>query len=335
MIIDAHSHGFHRDCFDKLAASGGDWAKKTLDRLFAAFHQKKPHTFDLELRVRQLDLYNIDMQVVTPLFSMDSNFLPGGPDAKLRYARALNESMAALTADSKGRLVAAGSLPLECLEQGGLEEMERAIKSLDLKAINLPSHINGKPLDAPEFEPFWAKAAETGAAVYIHPANPAGYRDRAYEADYDLAHTFGWPFETELALSRLAFSGLLDRYPEVKVVSHHLGGGIPFWWGRILETYVPARQEKMMGRVLKKPLFEYFSHFFYDTAVGGSAAAIRCAYEVFGAERLVFATDAPFGPDGGEMRLANYPGVIRSLGLSEDENEKIFSENARKALRLI
>ncbi len=85
---------------------------------------------------------------------------------------------------------------------------------------------------------------------------------------------------------------------------------------------------------MPKPLFDYFSRFYYDTAAGGSAAAIRCAYEVFGADQLVFATDAPWGPGGGESRLANYPNVIRSLGLSEAENKKIFEDNARKILNL-
>lgn len=334
MIIDAHSHGFHRDYVEKLADAGGDWARKKIDGLLARLQEQKPHAYDVKLRVEQLDRYGIDLQVVTSIFSMDSNFTPGDSTVALRYARTLNECMAKFMEDSKGRLIGGGTVPLDSLEQGGLQEMERAIKTLGLKAINLPSHVGGKPLDSPEYEAFWAKAAETGVAVYIHPADPLGHRDRPYEGGYDLTHNFGWPFETELALSRLVFSGLMERYPEIKVVSHHLGGGIPFFWGRIVETYDPENQEQLIGRVLDKPLFEYFSRFYYDTAVGGSAAAVRCAHEVFGAERLVFATDAPFGPGGGESRLANYPDVIRSLGLPEEDNEKIFSGNARQIFNL-
>ena len=85
---------------------------------------------------------------------------------------------------------------------------------------------------------------------------------------------------------------------------------------------------------LPKPLLHYFSRFYYDTAVGGSAPAIRCAYEVFGADQLIFATDAPWGPGTGEFRLAEYPKVIESLGLSEAENKKIFADNARRIFNL-
>jgi aminocarboxymuconate-semialdehyde decarboxylase len=216
--------------------------------------------------------------------------------------------------------------------------MERAIKTLGLKAIGIVSSMNGNPIDLPEFEPFWAQAAELDIPVYIHPKNPSSTTGRSYEAEYDLIHNFGWPFETVLMLSRLVFSGIMERYPALKVVSHHLGGGmIPFYWGRTLETYEPENQRRNYGgqtQVLPKPLFDYFSRFYYDTAVGGSAPAIRCAYEVFGADQLIFATDAPWGPGTGEFRLAEYPKVIESLGLPEEDKRKIFADNARKMLNL-
>ncbi|GAG49468.1 unnamed protein product, partial [marine sediment metagenome] len=236
-----------------------------------------------------------------------------------------NDNMARLMEDSKGRLVAGGSIPLVGFEQGGRQEMERAIKTLGLRAISIPTNLRGKPPDLPEFEPFWAQAAEMNVPVYIHPNDPIGQSDRNYEAEYDMIHNFGWPFETVLILSRLVFSGIMERYPTLKVVSHHLGGGmIPFFWGRINETYAPENQQKTIGRVLPKPLSDYFSRFYYDTAVGGSAPAIRCAYEVFGADQLIFATDAPWGPGTGERRLSDYPKVIKTLGFSEADNKKIF-----------
>ncbi len=150
-----------------------------------------------------------------------------------------------------------------------------------------------------------------------------------------MIHNFVWHFEKVLILSRLVFSGIMERYPSLKVVSHHLGGGmIPFFWGRINETYEPANQQRTIGRVLPKPLFDYFSRFYYDTAVGGSAPAIRCAYEVFGADQLIFATDFPWGPGSGESRLVNYPELIKSLGFSDADNKKIFEDNARRVLNL-
>jgi len=336
MIIDAHTHGFHGGYFDQLIAVGGDWAKKRI-----AFEleraRTRPHYLDVVRRVEQLDRNGIGLQVVTSGHRLDVNLFPGDAATRLAIARALNDNMAKLMEDSKGRLLTAGSIPLAGFEQGGRQEMERAINALGLKAINLPSNINGTPLDLPEFEPFWAQAAEMDIPVYIHPRDPVGQTDRSYEAEYDLTHNFGWPFETTLVLARLVFSGIMERYPTLKVVNHHLGGGmIPFFLGRTYETYSPENDEASdrIGRPIPRALLDHFHRFYYDTAVGGSAAAIRCAYEVFGADQLVFATDAPWGPGGGESRLANYPKVIRSLGLSEAENKKIFEDNARRILNL-
>lgn len=253
---------------------------------------------------------------------------------QLALVQIINDGMARLVDESEGRLIGGGTIPLAGFEQNGLKEMNRAVKVLGLKAICLPSNFMGKPLDVPEFHPLWNQASEMGVPVYIHPTDPVKHNDRSYEADYDLIHNFGWPFETMLALSRLVFSGITERYPSLKIISHHLGEGIPFFWERINETYYPEGQMQTIDRVLPKPLSEYFSLFYYDTAVGGSAAAIRCAYEVFGADRLIFATDAPFGPGTGEGRLADYPKVIKSLGLSEADNGKIFADNIHKILNL-
>ena len=334
MIIDAHTHGFHGKYLEQLATAGGDWAKQNLAMLLGQT-RNKPHFIDVALRVEMLDRNGIDLQVVTPPHHLDCNQLPGDVTAQLALARGINDNMARLMEDSKGRFVAAGNIPLAGFEQGGRQEMERAIKTLGLKVISIPTNLRGSPSDLPEFESFWAYAAEMNVPVYIHPNDPVGQSDRSYEAEYDMIHNFGWPFETVLILSRLVFSGIIERYPTLKVVSHHLGGGmIPFFWGRINETYAPENQQKTIGRVLPKPLFDYFSRFYYDTAVGGGAPAIRCAYEVFGAGQLIFATDGPWGPGTGESRLANYPQVIKSLGLSEEDNKRIFEGNARRVLNL-
>jgi len=334
MVIDAHAHGYYDKYLEKLADKGGNWAKQILNGVKLTA-QKRPLITDISLRMQLLDKYGIDRQMLTTTHRMDCNLLPGDAAAQLVVAQAINDHMAVLMEDSKGRLLAGGSIPLSNFEKGGRQEMERAIKTLGLKAISIVSNIHGKPLDLPEFEPFWAQAAEMNIPIYIHPSNPTGWTDRSYEDEYDLTHNFGWPFETTLVLARLVFSGIMERYPALKVVAHHLGGGmIPFFMGRINETYTPANQQKKIGKVLPRPLFDYFSRFYYDTAVGGSAAAIRCAYEVFGADQLIFATDTPHGPGTGEFRLAEYPKAIRSLGLSQAENNKIFSDNACRVLNL-
>jgi len=334
MIIDAHSHGFHGKYFDQLADIGGDWTRRLVAEERKRAKQSPPY-LDVSLRLELLRKYGIDLQVVTPSIHVDVDLFPGDAAAKLAFAKAVNDNLARLMEDSKGKLLCIGTIPLATFEQGGRQEMERAIKTLGLKGINVSSNIEGKPLDLPEFESFWAHAVDMDIPVYIHPRHPAGQTDRSYEAEYDLTHALGWPFETALILCRLVFSGVMERHPTLKIVNHHLGGGmVPFFWGRILETFEPSKQQKLIGQTLPKPLFDYFSRFYYDTVSGGSAAAIRCAYEVFGADQLIFGTDAPFGPKKGEHRLATYADVVRSVGLSEAENKKIFEDNARRILNL-
>ncbi|MFC2021228.1 amidohydrolase family protein [Chloroflexota bacterium] len=339
MIIDAHAHMTHNSFLTWLDTLGGTWAKNRADRLRQTA-KNRPHSIDVGLRLAQLDRNSIDFQVVTPGGGGISGILPQDETTTLiTIAKIINDGMAKLMEESKGRLIGGGTVPLIGFEQGGSQEMTRAINSLGLKAITVPSHFKGKPLDIPELESFWAQAAEMGVPIYIHPSSPGQHKDRTYEGDYDLSHNFGWPFETILSLSRLVFSGIMERYPNLKVVGHHLGGGLPFWWGRTNESYdltnpQHAEVNKEIGGGLSKPLFDYFSLFYLDTAVGGSAEAIRCAYDVFGADRLIFATDAPNGPGSGEIRLETYPKVIKSLGLLEEDNDKIFASNARNMLNL-
>ncbi|MDP2744222.1 MAG: amidohydrolase family protein, partial [Dehalococcoidia bacterium] len=281
----------------------------------------------------QIKRNNYDHQLATP--QMDANPFDVDKETKLKIARLINDGMAKITEESKGVILSAASIPLDLLDSGGLKEMDRAVKTLGIKAIGVMSHIRGKPLDSPQFLPFWARAVELDVPVYIHPIDPFSSAGRTYEKDFDLTHNFGWPFETVLALARLVFSGIMEKYPTLKVVSHHLGGGlIPFMMGRTTETYENERQQEMIGKTLKKPLIEYFKLFYYDTAVGGHPPAIRCAIDTFGIDQIVFATDAPWGPKGGEVRLQQYPGIVKSLGLPAKDYEKIMAGNARRLLKV-
>ncbi|MFC2044627.1 amidohydrolase family protein [Chloroflexota bacterium] len=334
MIIDANTHMFHSSLIEQLNSIGGTWAKKKAATEQKALAQGNPYRTDVAQRVAQLDRNHIDFQVVTPGNILYINLIPDDPAKQLTLAQIINNGMARLMEESKGRLIGVGAVPMTEFEQNGIREMERAIKTLGLKGITVPSNFKGRPLHIKELEPLWSQAEAMNVPIYIHPNYPVRTKDRGYEADYNMKHNFGYPFETELALSELVFSGVMERYPALKIISHHLGGGIPFFLGRTNETYEPSAQQRRIGRVMPKPLYDYFSLFYYDTAVGGSAPATRCAYEVFGADKLIFASDAPNGPQHGEYRLANYPKVIKSLNLSEHETNKILANNARKILNL-
>jgi predicted TIM-barrel fold metal-dependent hydrolase len=332
MIVDAQSHGLNGKRLGPIVAAGGGWTRKTIngiERLAAG----RPQLLDMPFRVQLLDKYGFDFQVVTPAV-IEVNTFPGDARTRMEIARRINDNMASVGEESKGRLIPVGVVPLPGFDDAGCREMERAIKNLGLKGINVPSHVMGRPLDDAEYRLFWTQAEELGIPVYIHPRGPHRATGRRYEAEYDLTHNFGWPFETTLALARLVFSGIMESHPKLKVISHHLGGGlVPFFMGRTQETYEPSKQQKVFGRTLPLPLIDYFSRFYYDTAAGGSTAALRCAQEVFGAGQIVFATDAPMGAERGEMRLRTYPDVVRSLHLPPAETDQILGGNILDVLK--
>ena len=178
--------------------------------------------------------------------------------------------------------------------------------------------------------------------ILLHPARGARFPDYATEekSKYEIWWTFGWPYETSVAMSRIVFAGLFDRYPGLKILSHHLGAMIPYFEGRVgpgwdqLGTRTSDEDLTEVLRGLKRRPFDYFKMFYGDTAVFGSRAATECGLSFFGVDRVLFASDAPFDPERGPMYIRETLRVLDQLDLSEGDRRKIYFENAEKLLRL-
>jgi uncharacterized protein len=136
---------------------------------------------------------------------------------------------------------------------------------------------------------------------------------------------------------------MLDRLPEMKIITHHLGAMIPYFEGRVgpLWDQLGARtsDEDYSGILAamkannRRPI-DYFRRFYNDTAVGGARSAIRCGLDFFGAERVLFATDCPFDPEGGPMFIRDTIAALDALGLAQDERAAIYSGNALRMLKM-
>jgi predicted TIM-barrel fold metal-dependent hydrolase len=220
-----------------------------------------------------------------------------------------------------------------------LIETDRAINSLGFKGIYVHSNINGKPLDAPEFWPLWEKMAKYNLPVYIHPWRSDSFAD--YQAEntskYGIASIFGWPYETTAAMTRLVFSGILEKYPNLKVITHHCGGMIPYYQQRIHQHYGQQSLGARGGylRALSKTPLEYYKMFYNDTAIHGNTSALMCAYDLWGAEHIVFGADMPLGDHYFGFRSYRQTiNAIEAMSISAAEKKKIFSENALSLLRL-
>jgi predicted TIM-barrel fold metal-dependent hydrolase len=331
--IDIFNHIFPKSWFDRYIA-GGAGGKDIVKRMANA-----TVGFDLDLRFRTLDEFGDVRQVITlgqpPIEAL------AGPAESAAVAREANDGLAELVAKYPDRFIAFGaSLPLNNVD-ASIREIGRAMDDLGAKAVMLYTNVSGVPLDAPEFEPMFAEIARRNLTILLHPARGASLAD--YQAEsasaFEIWWALGWPYETGAAMSRLIFSGIVDRYPTLKIVTHHLGGIVPYLEGRLghgwdqLGKRTPNVDYSAVLKQLKKRPVDYFKDFHADTAMFGARAATRCGLDFFGVDKVVFASDMPFDPTPG-LYMRETIGVIESLELSADDKRKIYSANADRLLGL-
>ena len=298
---------------------------------------------DIEARVRMMDAWPGYQQVLT-LSNPPIETIAGPGDAP-DLARLANDELRAISMARPDKFPAwVASLPLNNVE-ASLAEIDRAVAQ-GARGVQIFTNVAGRPLDDPEFLPIFEHAARwCGLAIWMHPARDARFADYPGEAKskYEIWQVLGWPYETSVAMARLVFSGLFDRLPELRIVTHHLGAMIPYFEGRVGplwdqlgsrtsdEDYTPIL--RAMAAKGRRPI-DYFRLFHNDTAVGGAASAIRCGLDFFGAERVLFATDCPFDPEGGPMFIRETIAAIERLALPGEERAKIYSANALAMLNM-
>jgi len=290
--------------------------------------------FDLDERFREMDQFGDYRQIIS---------LPNPPieeiakgDVGLRLARIGNDAMAELCARHRDRFPAFVAAVSLTDVDGSITEARRAVKDLGARGIQIFTNVAGRPLDEAEYRPVFAALAELDLPIWLHPARTAAMTDYPAEAKsrFEMWWCFGWPYDTSVAMSRLVFSGLFDRHPGIKIVTHHCGGMIPFFDGRVgagLDVLGSRTSDEDYSNILpslKRPHLDYFRDFYADTAMFGGKYGIACGFEFFGADRIVFATDTPLGP------IAPTLEVIDRLALDPKEQRKVFSGNAEKLLNM-
>jgi uncharacterized protein len=286
--------------------------------------------YDMETRFRIMDKFPEIVQVLTigpvPPIEYFAN-----EKQTVELAKMANDEMAELCVKYRDKFVAAiALLPMNNVE-AALKETDRAIKDLGFRGIYLHSNINGKPLDAPEFLPLWEKMAKYNLPVYIHPWRPPEFSDYATEKEskYNISGNFGWPYETTVAMTRIIFSGILEKYPNLKIITHHCGGMVSFYAGRIYQHY----GLRSYG-LTRRPL-DYYKMFYADTAIHGNPQALMLAYDFWGPDKLVFGADLPLGDQYfGVRSYRSTINAINAMNIPEEDKQKIFADNAVNILRI-
>jgi predicted TIM-barrel fold metal-dependent hydrolase len=266
----------------------------------------------------------------------------GGPDVSPELARIANDEMAAIVARRPDRFPAfVASLPMNNPD-AALREASRAIDDLGATGVQIYTNVAGRPLDGPEHRPLFAEMARRDLPIWLHPARSPLFADYSGEprSKFDLWWAFGWPYETSVAMGRLIFSGLFDRHPDIKIITHHMGAMAPYFEGRLaggldqLGTRTDdADDMAALGKLERRPL-DYFKLFYGDTALFGAHHAMECGLAFFGADHILFGTDMPFDPEQGPGFIRDTIGAMERMRATDEERAKIYEGNARRMLRL-
>jgi predicted TIM-barrel fold metal-dependent hydrolase len=297
-----------------------------------------PTLFDLEARLRVMDTAGDGyVQIINTANPPVENI--AGPEQALELSRIANDEMAELVARMPDRFWgAAACLPMNNVA-GALDEIDRAIGQLGLCGVQIYTEVNGRPLDDPELTPVFDKIASLDVPILLHPVRGPDRADYPSEQQsrFDAWRTFGWLYDTVSAMTRLIFSGIFDRHPGIKIVTHHLGGFAPYASERIREgfdKYLKAASAKNEPVPLARHPHDYFHQFYADTITIGSVPALRCGLEFFGADRVLFATDMPFDTQGGVKYVEVALRAMEQLDAPAPDKQKIYEQNARAIFKL-
>jgi len=332
MKIDIFNHIFPRKFFDKYIDKGS--GGKDIGKRVANIQT----IVDVDARLRILDEFGDYVQVISlPLPPLE---IIAGPEKSPQLAREANDGLAQLVHRYDRFLGFAAALPMNNPD-AALAEIGRAVDELGAFGIQLYTNVAGKPLDAPEFMPLFEEVDRRGVPIWLHPARGADFSDYLTESksQYEIWWTFGWPYETSVAMARLVFSGYFDRFPDLEVITHHMGGMIPYFEGRVgygwdqLGKRTSDVDYVSLLKSMKKRPVDYFKSFYADTALFGAAPATRCGLEFFGVDRVVFASDMPFEPTPG-LYARETIRCVEALDLPQEQKARIYRGNAEKLLKL-
>ena len=334
MKLDIFNHIFPKKFYDRMlevSPKGKDMQKRV---------REIPCIVDLDARFRIMDEFGDYAQVICLPSPPIEVF--GPPPLSTELARLANDGLAELVRKHPKRFPAfVASLPMND-PKGLLAEAQRAINELGAVGVQVFSNVNGRPLTAPETMPIFDLMAELDRPIWLHPARGADVADYKGEkkSHYEIWWTFGWPYETSVAMAHMVFAGLFDKHPKLKIITHHLGGMIPYFEGRVgpgwdqLGSRTSDEDYTLLLKKLKKRPLDYFKMFYADTATFGSVPATECGLKFFGVDHVLFASDMPFDPEKGSAYIRWTIDIIDQLPITKAEREAIYEGNARRLFQL-
>jgi len=305
MIIDTHFHAFPGKYLDLIPEAKQDVRGVGF------------HGFDHKEYLNVMDQYGIDIGVLS---NTGGRIEKSGSRAKaIELCRILNDAFAEAHAKYPSRFLAFARLPMLEMDDC-VRELERCYTDLKMHGVMMPTNVAGKYIDEPEFRPFWDALAAGRKPLFLHPANaPCQPNWDKYSPHQKIL----WPTDSTLAISRIVYAGVFDRYPDLKVIAAHLGG--------MILVYLDRLNWREGNPACKDEPETYFKKIFYDTAGPIRASFIKLACESVGADQILFGADYPHGREGRDDQF--YPMTLKAmqeLDISAADKEKIYSLNAKR-----
>lgn len=269
-----------------------------------------PSLYQIDEQVRHMQSVGVDFVVLSSVAGLHAN---------MQGCQFINDRTAQIARAYPQHFAGLASVP--AADPGAPGELQRAVVELGLRGVFIPCQIDGEPLDSPKLRPFYARAAELGVPVFVHPAIAPPVYDLVN--DYDLHRIVGREFDLVVETLRLIFGGVLEAFPGLKIVMPHLGGGVAALVERIGPTHHWS-SDKTPG----KPFDELLSRLYFDMAgFEGGMKALRCALMTLSPQQLVFGTDYPLDFYDKLPALRAYIDDIKALPLPGPQIDGMLGGN--------
>ncbi len=328
--VDIHCHYLNRDAAAKLAhlnPSQYEPSVKFASQLtrevnVKQMHDRAPKLSTIEVRIADMDRMGIDIQAVCP--APQQTYYWTEPGLGLEVSRMINDRLAQIVATWPDRFVALGTVPLQNVELA-VAELERCVKQLDLRGVEINPNVAGRELTDPSLnlDRFFAKARELDIVIFMHPI---GFTQGERLMDHYLNNLIGNPLDTTVGTSHLIFGGVMERHPGLKIVLPHAGGFLGHYWARMDHGW---RARPDCRTIIKKAPTSYLKKFYFDT-ITFDPEMLRNLIDKFGAAQVLLGTDYPF-----DMGEEDPVGLINSVPrLPSAEKERIMGGNAARLLKI-
>jgi aminocarboxymuconate-semialdehyde decarboxylase len=273
----------------------------------------------VETRLADMDRLGIDVQAISP--SPPQYYYWAEPELGREAARLVNNRIAEIVAAHPERFAGLGTVPLQAPELA-VAELERVVKELGLRGVEICTNVAGAELSEARFRPFFAKAEELGILIFMHPN---GFTEGRRLADHYFINVIGNPLDSTVAVSHLIFGGVLDAYPRLKICVAHGGGFLPAYSGRMDHAH-GARSDCRRGTA-KKPT-RHLAKLYFDSIVF-THHQLESLAEQWGSDHILLGSDYPF-----DMAEPDPVAFVSGARLGSDDKAAILGRNAAKLLKI-